>query len=104
MGPATEQPLPEVRQQPQQRQGKPQVRVEPLLQPRAVAPGLKPTSERFMKRNPPVTVDPSMAEEWIRMMEKIFEFVQIEDVENVSSAVYILRNDARIRWDAIKKS
>ena len=43
-----------------------------------VAPGLKPASERFIKRNPLVfegTVDLAVAEEWISMIEKIFEFV-----------------------------
>ena len=52
-----------------------------------------------MKRNPPIfegTMDPIVAEEWIIMMEKIFEFVQIENVEKVNCSVYMLRNDARI--------
>ena len=40
--PTTEQMGPEVRAQPPQ----------PQQEPRAVAPGLKPSSERFMKRNP----------------------------------------------------
>ena len=59
-----------------------------------------------MKRNPLVfegIVDPAMAEEWISMIEKIFKFVQIEDEEKVKCALYMLRNDARIWWDAIKK-
>ena len=38
------------------------------------------------------------------MIEKIFEFVQIEDVEKVKCAVYILRKDVRIQWDAVKKT
>ena len=53
-----------------------------------VAPGLKPTSERFMKRNPQVfegTIDPIVPEEWISMIKKIFEFVQIEDEDKVNS-------------------
>ena len=41
-------------------------------------------------------IDPSMAKEWISMTEKIFEFVQIKDVEKVNCTVYMLRNDARI--------
>ena len=52
-----------------------------------------------MKRNPIVfegTVDPVVAEEWIGMLEKIFEFVQIKDVEKVNYVWYMLRNDARI--------
>ena len=59
----------------------PEVRVKPP-QPQqelwGVALGLKPTSERFMKRKTPVfegTVDPAVAEEWVSTIEKIFEFV-----------------------------
>ena len=52
-----------------------------------------------MKRNPLVfegTVDPTMAEEWISMIEKIFDFVQVEDIDRVKCTVYMLRNDAII--------
>ena len=52
-----------------------------------------------MKKNPPVfegTVDPAVTEEWISMIEKIFEFVQIEDEDKVKCVVCMLRKDARI--------
>ena len=68
---------------------------------------MKPASEQFLKRNPPVfegTVDPAVAEEWVSMIEKIFEFVQIEDEEKVKCIVYMLRKDARIWWEAVVKS
>lgn len=68
---------------------------------------LKPISERFRKQNPPVfngEADPYLAEEWMSMLEKIFDFIDIEDKEKVSCAVYMLRNDGRIWWDAIRKS
>ena len=96
-GPTTEKMGPEVRVPPPQ----------PQHEPRAVAPGLKLTSERFMKRNPPIfegAVDPAVAEEWVSMIEKIFEFVQIEDEEKVKCVVYMLRKDARIWWEAVAKS
>ena len=38
------------------------------------------------------------------MVEKIFEFVQIEDEEKVKCDVYMLRKDARIWWEAVKKN
>ena len=38
------------------------------------------------------------------MIEKIFEFVQIEDEEKVKCVVYMLRKDARIWWEAVVKS
>ena len=72
-----------------------------------VASGLKLASERFLKRNPLVfkgTVNPVVAEEWISMIEKIFEFVQIEDEDKVKCAIYMLRKDERIWWDAVKKT
>ena len=92
-----EQVEPEVRAQPPQ----------PQQVPRAITPGLKPASERFMKRNPQVlegTVDPGVVEECISMIKKIFEFVQIEDVDRVKCAVYMLRKDTRIWWDIVKKT
>ena len=59
-----------------------------------------------MKKNPPVfegTIDPTVVEEWVSMIEKIFEFVQIEDGEKVKYVVHMLRKDARIWWEAVKK-
>ena len=50
------------------------------------------------------TVDPTVAKEWISMIEKIFEFVQIEGEDKVKCAVYMLRKDARIWWDAVRKT
>ena len=38
------------------------------------------------------------------MMEKMFEFVQIENNEKVTCATYMLRNDARIWWDVVKRT
>ena len=59
-----------------------------------------------MKRNPLVfrgTVDATMTEEWISMIEKIFEFDHIEDEEKVKCVVYMSRKDARIWWDTVKR-
>ena len=96
-GPTVEQMESEVRVQPPQ-----------LQQERwAVAHGLKPASKRFMKRNPLIfegIVDPTMAEEWVSIIEKIFKFAQIKDEEKVKYVVYMLRKDARIWWEVVKKS
>ena len=48
-------------------------------------------------------MDPAVTKEWITMVEKIFEFVHIEEVDKVNCSVYMLRKDARIWWDAVKK-
>ena len=95
-GPTVEQVGPEVREQPPQ----------PQQEQRAVAQGLKPASKRFMKRNHLVfegAVDPVVAEEWISMIEKIFQFVHIEDEEKVKCVMYMLRKEVRIWQDAVKK-
>ena len=42
------------------------------------------------------TVDPTMAKEWISMIEKVFEFGQIEDIDKIKYAIYMLRKNARI--------
>ena len=79
---------------------------QPQQAPRVVVPRLKPVSEKFMKRNPQVfegTIEPTVAEEWISMIEKIFKFIQIEDEEKVKCVVYMLRKDVRIWWDVLKK-
>ena len=60
-----------------------------------------------MKKNPPVfegTVDLAVAEERISMIKKIFEFIQIKDVDKVKCAVFMLRKDARIWWDTVKRT
>ena len=81
---------------------RPEVRLQapqPQQESWAVAPGLKPTSKRFMKRNPLVfkrIVDPAVVEEWVSMIEKIFKFVQIKDEEKVKCTLYMLRKDAKI--------
>ena len=96
-GPMDEQVGPKVRVQPPQ----------PRQEPRAVAPWLKPASEKFLKKNPPVfegTMDPTVAKEWISMIEKILEFIQIDDEDKVKCAVYMLRKDTKIWWDAVKKT
>ena len=88
----------------------PEIRVQPphpQQEPQAVAYRLKATFERFMKRNPPVfegTIDPTVAEEWVSMVKNIFEFVQIEDEENVKCVVYMLRKDAQIWWEVVENS
>ena len=37
------------------------------------------------------------------MIEKIFEFIQIEDEEKVKCVVYMLSKDVRIWWEAVRK-
>ena len=50
------------------------------------------------------TMDPVVAEELISMIEKIFEFVDIENEDKMKCTVYMLRKDAKIWWDVVKKT
>ncbi|XP_062103719.1 uncharacterized protein LOC133814821 [Humulus lupulus] len=66
----------------------------------------KPISERFSRKNPLVfegTLDPLMAEEWVSVLERIFDFVAATKREKVICVVYMLRKDARIWWDIARK-
>ncbi|XP_062113992.1 uncharacterized protein LOC133825004 [Humulus lupulus] len=49
------------------------------------------------------TSDPLMAEEWVSMLEIIFDFVAATEREKVIWAVYMLRKDVRIWWDIATK-
>ena len=42
------------------------------------------------------TTDLALVEEWISMIEKIFEFLLIKDVNKVNCTMFMLRNDGRI--------
>ena len=78
----------------------------PLPQaPIAIHP-LEPLYERFRKQGPPIfegITNPLVAEEWMRSMETIFEFMQLNDHEKVSCATYMLRKDAHYWWDIMRQ-
>ncbi|PON74929.1 hypothetical protein PanWU01x14_046460 [Parasponia andersonii] len=61
----------------------------------------EPAFERFRKNKPPVfkgETDPLLAEEWIRSLEGIFDYIRIPDEEKVSCATYMFQMDARHWW------
>lgn len=65
----------------------------------------EPASERFRKNKPPVfkgETDPLLAEEWIRSLEGIFDYIRIPEDEKVSCATYMFQMDARHWWDSMK--
>lgn len=45
-----------------------------------------------------------LVEKWMSMLEKSFDFFDVEDKDKVLCVVYMLTNDGRIWCDAIKKS
>ncbi|XP_073056884.1 uncharacterized protein [Primulina eburnea] len=69
----------------------------------------EPSSEgafdRFKRTNPPEFVggaDPPAAMEWVKAIEAIFDYLNFEDNDRVSCAVFLLTKTARIWWEATK--
>ncbi|XP_075504503.1 uncharacterized protein LOC142541944 [Primulina tabacum] len=68
----------------------------PRTQPEAVY-------ERFQKMNPQKfsgTTNPMVAEEWVKSIEVIFEYMELQDVDRVRCAIFLLAGDARRWWDS----
>ena len=68
--------------------------------PRAAArqENYEPACERFRKNKPLAFMgetDPLLAEEWIRSIEGIFDYIRITDEEKVSCATFMFQMDAR---------
>ena len=67
----------------------------------------EPVYERFRKQQPPTfegDADPLIVEEWMGGLEKIFDFMNLTDQEKVAYAVYQMKSNSRIWWDAVKKT
>ena len=65
----------------------------------------EPACERFRKNKPPAfkgDTDPLLAEEWIRSIEGIFDYIRIPDEEKVSCATFMFQMDAKHWWDSMK--
>ncbi|KAL5542424.1 hypothetical protein UlMin_010134 [Ulmus minor] len=65
----------------------------------------EPLYARFGKMKPTEFVgstDPLEAEEWINSLEKIFDFMRLNDQERVACASYMLRKGARHWWSTVK--
>ncbi|KAJ6750117.1 hypothetical protein OIU85_000722 [Salix viminalis] len=61
--------------------------------------------ERFRKMNPQEFsggVNPMKAEEWIKSLEAIFEYLHFNDNERVSCAIFMLTTDARTWWESAR--
>ncbi|XP_073056956.1 uncharacterized protein [Primulina eburnea] len=63
--------------------------------------------ERFRKMKPPEfdgSTDPMVALEWVKAVESIYDYLQFEDIDRVSCAIFLLTKTARTWWDATKIS
>ncbi|XP_073049511.1 uncharacterized protein [Primulina eburnea] len=50
------------------------------------------------------STDPMVALEWVKAVEAIYDYLQFDDKDRVSCAVFLLTKTARIWWDATKIS
>lgn len=68
---------------------------------------LEPLYERLRKQNPPTfegSTNPLEAEEWLRSMEAILDFMRLNDQEKISCATFMFKKNARYWWDVIKRT
>ncbi|XP_073279504.1 uncharacterized protein [Primulina huaijiensis] len=59
--------------------------------------------ERFRRMDPKEfsgTTYPIVAERWIKSIEEIFTFMELEDVDRVRCATYLLLRDTRLWWES----
>ncbi|XP_073025149.1 uncharacterized protein [Primulina eburnea] len=59
--------------------------------------------ERFQKMNPQKfsgATNSMVAEEWVKSIEVIFEYMVLQDVDRVRCAIFLLAGDARRWWDS----
>ncbi|XP_012836320.1 PREDICTED: uncharacterized protein LOC105956953 [Erythranthe guttata] len=62
--------------------------------------------ERFLKMNPfefHGGTDPTIAEEWVKSLEVIYDYMQMTDRDRVHCALFLLRNEARHWWEGVKE-
>ncbi|XP_012846710.1 PREDICTED: uncharacterized protein LOC105966666 [Erythranthe guttata] len=86
-----------------------QRQIEQLLQRNQTAPQINAHQaiyERFLRMNPSEFhggTDPTIAEEWIKSLEVIYDYMQMTDRDRVHCAIFLLRNEARHWWEGIKE-
>ncbi|XP_062093873.1 uncharacterized protein LOC133799899 [Humulus lupulus] len=69
--------------------------------------GFEQVYEMFKKKSPPNfegKPDPMEAEDWLKSMKAIFQHMYLNDRERISCASLLLKNDARIWWDVIRRT
>ncbi|XP_073051252.1 uncharacterized protein [Primulina eburnea] len=50
------------------------------------------------------STDPMVALEWVKAVEAIYDYLQFQDIDRVSCAIFLLTKTARTWWDATKIS
>ncbi|KAL5540527.1 hypothetical protein UlMin_045649 [Ulmus minor] len=72
------------------------------LTPQFTTNSVEPLYERFRKQGPPTfegSNDPLAAEEWLRNIERILDFMKLSNQERIMCATYKLTKDARYWWE-----
>ena len=106
-----QQPQPQQQQQPAEaaRPAEANMPVPPMLQPNIRLPRMaplidEPVYERFRKQKPPMfqgTPDPAKAENWIKRIQQIFEYMQLTEAQKLACAVHQFDDEARCWWEVI---
>ncbi|XP_062115101.1 uncharacterized protein LOC133829320 [Humulus lupulus] len=66
-----------------------------------------PVYERFRKQAPPSfegKAEPMEVEDWLKLVEAIFDHMELNDHQRVLCAAHLLKMDARIWWDVVKQT
>ncbi|XP_073024262.1 uncharacterized protein [Primulina eburnea] len=69
----------------------------------AVGAGARPRPKAVYRMNPKEFVgmtDPMVAEGWIKSIEVIFDFMELQDADRVRCAIFLLAGDARQWWES----
>ncbi|XP_073061752.1 uncharacterized protein [Primulina eburnea] len=59
--------------------------------------------ERFSRMHPDKfsgTTDPLIAEGWVKSIEVIFDFMELQDADRVRCAIFLLHGSARVWWES----
>ncbi|XP_062118249.1 uncharacterized protein LOC133831855 [Humulus lupulus] len=70
-----------------------------------MAYGFELVYERFRKQAPHSfkgKVDPMGAKDWLKLVEAIFDHMELNNHQRISCATHLLKLDARIWWDVVK--
>ncbi|KAL5577784.1 hypothetical protein UlMin_019483 [Ulmus minor] len=77
------------------------------LTPQFTTNSVEPLYERFRKQGPPTfegSNNPLAAEEWLRNIERILDFMKLSDHERIMCATYKLTKDARYWWEVTRQT
>ena len=81
--------------------------IPPTPNPLPIPVVAEPVYERFRRQQPLTfkgTADPSVAEDWIKRIQRIFIFMRLNDEERIACAVNQLEKGASYWWDLVAQT